>query len=87
MSRKAQEVEFYLDRSKESALRIINSILGNPTVTGAEEIVLLRKIASQHAWIATVLGSKIDSALRNSDAIEEPNRSQSSALPIERHVS
>lgn len=54
-SQKESEVSFYKDRTNESALRLVRSIIGNPRLTGEEQLNLLLDIADTHRVISTFL--------------------------------
>ena len=49
---KSDEVQFYLDRTIDSALRIMRSILNNPRMSPLEQIDELKRIADFHGSIA-----------------------------------
>ena len=53
------EVQFYLDRSKESMLTLLRSIINNPRVPEAEQFRLLRLIAEHHAMIAELIAQRL----------------------------
>lgn len=53
------EVQFYLDRSKESMLTLLKSIISNPRIPEADRFKLLQQIAEHHAMIAQLIGQRL----------------------------
>lgn len=49
------EVQFYLDRTRESALRIGQAIANNPTLSASERSHYLQEIGKQHSWLGSIL--------------------------------
>jgi len=49
---KNAEVQFYLDRTIDAAVKIMKSIVHNPRLTTEEQIGALRRIADFHGSIA-----------------------------------
>ena len=56
---KESEVQFYLDRSKESMLALLRSIIGNPRLTEVEQFKYLYDIAQHHGAIAELIANKL----------------------------
>ena len=56
---KESEVQFYLDRSKESMIAVLRSIIGNPRLTEAEQFKYLYDIAQHHGAIAELIAQKL----------------------------
>jgi|LakMenEpi03Aug12_release.lakeMendotaPanAssembly.Ray.scaffolds.fasta_scaffold209890_2 hypothetical protein len=56
---KEGEVQFYLDRSKESVVTLLRSILGNPRLTESEQFKFLHDIAQHHGAIADFIAQKL----------------------------
>ncbi len=50
--RKNEEVQFYLDRTIDSAVMIMRSILNNPRLGAEEQVEALNRIAEFHGSIA-----------------------------------
>ena len=56
---KAEEVQFYLDRSKEALLMVLRSIIDNPRLANQERIDSLRVLVEHHASIANFITTRI----------------------------
>lgn len=56
---KDSEVQFYLDRSKESMLALLRSIIGNPRLTEGEQFKFLYDVAQHHGAIAELIASRL----------------------------
>jgi hypothetical protein len=56
---KAEEVQFYLDRSKEALIVVLRSIIENPRLANQERIDSLRMLAEHHASIADFIVTRI----------------------------
>ena len=56
---KSEEVQFYLDRSKEALIMVLRSIIENPRFTNQERIEWLRTLAQHHAAIADFIATRI----------------------------
>jgi hypothetical protein len=56
---KSQEVQFYLDRSIDSAVMIMRSILENPRLSVADRIDALSQIANHHSSLALMLQTRL----------------------------
>ena len=54
---KEQEVEFYLDRSREAAITIIKSVASDPRLREEEAMKMLFSIAKQHRQICELIES------------------------------
>jgi len=59
-SRKDQEVQFYLDRSKESVITILKSIVDNPRLSDSEQFQAMHTLASHHFAIAQLIQEKLN---------------------------
>ncbi len=49
---KSEEVKFYLDRTIDSALQVMRSIVGNPRLSTEEQIAAIQAIADFHGSIS-----------------------------------
>jgi hypothetical protein len=56
---KFDEVQFYLDRSKESVITLIKSIIGNPRLPDEVQYASLHLIADHHAAVAELIEAKL----------------------------
>ena len=61
---KEEEVQFYLDRSKESVVTILRSIISNPRLSEQERFGTLRQIAEHHRFIAELVQQRLDEGER-----------------------
>ncbi len=59
MNKKFQEVQFYIDRSVESFLMIMRSILENPSIPQAERYAAVKQVADYHATLALMLETRL----------------------------
>lgn len=57
--RKSQEVQFYLDRSVDSAVLIMRSVLENPRLELADKLEALALIANHHSTLALMLQTRL----------------------------
>jgi hypothetical protein len=55
---KLKEVQFHLDRIRESSLQMIRSIVDNPRLSQLEQIKYLHQIATEHAEIASSIACR-----------------------------
>lgn len=58
-NKKIQEVEFYLNRSQDSLLTVIRSIVGNPRLDGDERLAALKLMGDFHREVANFIWQKI----------------------------
>lgn len=56
---KLQEVQFYLDRSQDSLLTVLRSIVGNPRLQGEERLTALKMMGDFHHEVANFIWQKI----------------------------
>jgi hypothetical protein len=56
---KLQEVQFYLDRSQDSLLTVLRSIVGNPRLQGDERLTALKMMGDFHHEVANFIWQKI----------------------------
>lgn len=56
---KEEEVQFYLDRSKEALIMVLRSIIDNPRLASQERIDSLRMLVEHHASIANFIATRI----------------------------
>ncbi len=56
---KQEEVQFYLDRSQESLLTLLRSIIGNPRLPEAEQFHVLKMMEEHHRQIAELIGQRL----------------------------
>ncbi len=56
---KIQEVQFYLDRSQDSLLAVLRSIVGNPRLQGDERLTALKLMGDFHHEVANFIWQKI----------------------------
>ena len=57
---KEDEVQFYLDRSKESVITILKSVISNPRLEEAERFAALRMLTEHHQAIADLLKQRLE---------------------------
>ncbi len=58
---KIDDVQFYLDRSQDSLITLIRSIIENPRIPDLERLQALQMLADHHQYIADFISSKISS--------------------------
>ncbi len=58
-SSKLQEVQFYLDRSQDSLLTVLRSIIGNPRLQADERLTALKMMGDFHHQVADFIWQKI----------------------------
>lgn len=58
-SKKIQEVQFYLDRSQDSLLSVLRSIIGNPRLQADERLTALKMMGDFHQEVADFIWQKI----------------------------
>ena len=58
-SEKIQEVQFYLDRSQDSLLAVLRSIVGNPRLQADERLTALKMMGDFHHEVADFIWQKI----------------------------
>ena len=58
-SDKIQEVQFYLDRSQDSLLSVLRSIIGNPRLQADERLTALKMMGDFHHEVANFIWQKI----------------------------
>lgn len=58
-SKKIQEVQFYLDRSQDSLLAALRSIVGNPRLQADERLTALKMMGDFHHEVADFIWQKI----------------------------
>lgn len=58
-SKKIQEVQFYLDRSQDSLLAVLRSIVGNPRLQADERLTALKMMGDFHHEVADFIWQKI----------------------------
>lgn len=58
--RKLEEVQYYLDRMSDAALKIIRSVAENPSLLDVEKEIYLKEIANRHDWVRRFIEKKID---------------------------
>ena len=58
-SSKQNEVQFYLDRSREAVVTILRSIISNPRLSDEERFSALKQIAGHHNDITELVGSRL----------------------------
>lgn len=73
---KSEKVEFYLDRSKEAAVRIVHSLITDPSISQADVLRLIKEIADHHDTIAAFIFDKLGEDRQNPAAGVSPNSSQ-----------
>jgi hypothetical protein len=56
---KIDEVQFYLDRSQDSLLAVLRSIVGNPRLQGDERLNALKMMGDFHHEVANFIWQKI----------------------------
>lgn len=56
---KIEEVQFYLDRSQDSLLSVLRSIVGNPRLQGDERLNALKLMGDFHHEVANFIWQKI----------------------------
>ncbi len=56
---KDDEIQFYLDRSKESIVTVLRSVLGNPRLSDVEQFKILATIADHHRSIAATIDDRL----------------------------
>jgi hypothetical protein len=56
---KIDEVQFYLDRSQDSLLSVLRSIVGNPRLQGDERLNALKLMGDFHHEVANFIWQKI----------------------------
>ncbi len=56
---KSEEVQFYLDRSKEALIMVLRSIIDNPRLPNQERLESLRMLVEHHASIASFIAGRI----------------------------
>ena len=56
---KSEEVQFYLDRSKEALLMVLRSVIENPRLANQDRLEYLRLLAEHHAAIALFIETRI----------------------------
>jgi hypothetical protein len=56
---KIQEVQFYLDRSQDSLLSVLRSIVGNPRLQPDERLTALKMMGDFHHEVANFIWQKI----------------------------
>lgn len=71
VQRKVQEVQFYLDRSKESLITTLKSILGNPRLSLEEQVSYMRMMSDHHRDIFEFIEQKLDSGKQQGRAMAE----------------
>lgn len=57
--KKTQEVQFYLDRSQDSLLTVLRSIVGNPRLHNEERLHALKMMGDFHHEVANFIWQKI----------------------------
>lgn len=58
-NQKIQEVQFYLDRSQDSLLTVLRSIIGNPRLQADERLTALKMMGDFHHEVADFIWQKI----------------------------
>jgi hypothetical protein len=71
--RKSKEVQFYLDRTIDSAVMIMRSIVHNPRLSTEEQIAAIKCIADFHASIAldlekSIFGQQVSLSLKDTSS-------------------
>jgi len=56
---KLDEVQFYLDRSKDSLLATLRSVITNPRLSDDDRMVLLRMMSDHHHQIFGLIDERI----------------------------
>ncbi len=57
---KETELDFHCDRMRETCLQVTRSILGNPTLTPQQQILLLSTLADKYVAIGELIKSQLD---------------------------
>lgn len=76
------EVQFHLDRSLESLLKLVTSISTNPRVSGADKLVLLQMVSDHHRVVAETLAAKIKGGLEAGIAGAVASVSNTDSSPV-----
>ncbi len=61
---KLSEVQFYLDRSKDSLLATLRSVITNPRLSDDDRMLLLRMMSDHHHQIFELIDSRIEQGER-----------------------
>ncbi len=59
-----QDVQFHLDRSKESVVSLLRSILSNPRLSPEDQFAALKAIGAHHRAISELVESKLSEGER-----------------------
>ncbi len=57
---KLEEVQFYLDRSKEALIMVLRSVIENPRLDNHQRIEYLKMLADHHGAIAAFIHGRIE---------------------------
>ena len=57
---KLSEVQFYLDRSKDSLLATLRSVISNPRLSDDDRMILLRMMSDHHKQIFELIDARIE---------------------------
>ncbi len=66
---KLNEVQFYLDRSKDSLLATLRSVLTNPRLSDEDRMLLLRMMGDHHRQVFELIDSRIQEGERKGTAM------------------
>ena len=65
------EVQFHIDRSKDSVLSTLRSIITNPRLSDEDRMLLLRMMSDHHRQIFELISGRIEQGERNGTALAE----------------
>lgn len=68
---KLNEVQFYLDRSKDSLLATLRSVISNPRLSDEDRMLLLRMMGDHHRQVFELIDSRIQEGERKGTALAE----------------
>ena len=68
---KLNEVQFYLDRSKDSLLSTLRSVITNPRLSDADCMVLLRMMSDHHLAVHQLISGRIEQGEQNGLAMAQ----------------
>jgi hypothetical protein len=61
---KSEEVQFHLDRSLESTLKLIRSVIDNPSLDPSEQLAYVKMVSEHHRRMATEIESYVVAGLQ-----------------------
>ncbi|MCB0354638.1 MAG: hypothetical protein KDD64_13975 [Bdellovibrionales bacterium] len=78
---KEQELQFHLDRTRDSALQMLRSIVNNPTLQPDQQLALLHSLSTKHfdisRFIELTIRAGIDQGLRELHSLATQGKQES----------